>query len=210
MAYDAEAAQAYEAQGEHTLPHAEGEAWLAAMADLVAPNPLTGRALDIGAGTGLLTAVLKGAGLAVTGLEPSRAMIAQGVRANACLSAADFVEGDADRADLFPPGCFDWIVSRQVLCHLSEPERCFHIWHSWLKPGGYAILVDGCWRRSGWSDEALASQPFAAMTSATPVADAMRCTGFTVLHAGVFDTVNAARRSAFGETATRYVVVATR
>lgn len=208
VSYDAEAARLYKGQNEHVLPDGEGKAWLALMAALAAQRPLSGRALDIGAGTGLLTAVLKVAGLTVAGLEPSRAMIEQGLRENPGLAAADFVQGSGGDGDLFPHACFDWIVSRQVLCHLSEVEHGFAAWHRWLKPGGHVIVSDGFWNRTSWSETALATQPFAALTSADPVADSLTRIGFQILRADEFDEVNAARRAAFGESVTRYVIAA--
>ncbi|MFT3689135.1 class I SAM-dependent methyltransferase [Paenirhodobacter sp.] len=204
MSYDAEAARLYAGQNEHALPGGEGRAWRDLMAGLATPWPLAGRALDIGAGTGLLTAVLKDAGLTAVGLELARAMIAQGLRENPGLVAADFVPGSAGDADLFPRNSFDWIVSRQVLCHLSEVERSFAAWHRWLRPGGHVIVSDGFWTGSG----SRTGQPFAALTSARPVADALTRAGFGILRAGPFDEANAARRAAFGTSVTRYVVVA--
>lgn len=207
MGYDDEAVRSYGGQDEHALPDEEGRAWLALMADLALPQRLSGKVLDIGAGTGLLTAVLKRAGLAATGLEPSPSMIEQGLGENPGLSVADFVSGSAGDGDLFPPDCFDWIVSRQVLCHLSGVDRSFKAWNRWLKPGGHVIMVDGFWSKSGWSETALENQPFAALTDAVPVADAMVRAGFTFLRAGEFEEVNSARRAVFGESVTRYVVV---
>lgn len=208
MSYGPEGAKSYGAQNEHALPGAEGRAWLVLMAELAAPKPLSGRALDIGAGTGLLTSVLKRAGLSVTGLEPSRAMIEQGLQEDAGLAAEDFVLGKAEDADLLPPDRFDWIVSRQALCHLTEVDRSFAAWRRWLKPGGHVILSDGFWNRSGWDEAALSTRPFAALSSADPVAEALARAGFDIRRAGAFDEVNAARRSTLGETVARYVVVA--
>lgn len=208
MSYGPEDAIAYGPQREHALPDEEGRAWLALMSALAAPASLSGRALDIGAGTGFLTSLLKRAGLTVTGLEPSEAMIGQALKEDASLVAVDFVRGSAGDGNLFPPDCFDWIVCRQVLCHLSGAEHIFGAWHRWLRPGGSLVVVDGFWSRSGWGAAALAVQPFAALTSAAPVSEALARAGFDILRAGEFDEVNAARRAAFGECVMRYVVVA--
>lgn len=208
MSYDRPGAKLYAGQDEHALPDAEGVVWLDLMRTLAAPQPLAGEALDIGAGTGLLTSVLKHAGMTVTGLEQSQDMIDQGLEEDASLTAEDFALGNAEDSTLFPPDRFDWIVSRQVLCHLTEVERSFTAWRRWLKPGGHVIVVDGFWGRSGWGDAALAAQPFAALTRADPVADALARAGFDILRAGEFDEVNAARRAVFGQSTTRYVAVA--
>lgn len=131
-------------------------------------------------------------------------MIDQGLRETEGLTVADFVQGSAGDRDLFPYDEFDWIVSRQMLCHLTEVDHSFGAWRHWLKPGGHAILVDGFWGRSGWKDIELAAQPFAALTSAGPVVEA----AVQAVRAGEFEEVNTARRADFRDSVTRYVVVA--
>lgn len=210
MGYDARTASIYEADPEHCLPPEEGCVWLDLMRGLRDGRDPSGRALDIGAGTGLLTAVLKGAGLEVAGLEPSAAMIAQGLAANPNLSARDFVQGRADYRDLFTAGRFDWIVSRQVLCHLSDPATCFRIWRDWLQPGGFMVLVDGFWRREAWGRDALEIQPFASVTDAADVAAVLERAGLRVLRAGGFAGLDAVRRQISETAVPRYVVVAAR
>ncbi len=208
MSYDVEAARTYEGQPEHVLPDQEVAVWLDLMRELVRPEPLGGKVLDVGAGTGLLTAALKRVGLAVVGLEPSAAMIQQGVRSNPDLDEADFVLGKADSLELFSERQFDWVVIRQALTHLTDAETCFEVWRKWLRPGGHVVVVDGFWRRLGWTAEEFAARPFAGLTSATPVAETIERVGFEVLRAGEFDELNIARRTVLGETTTRYVVAA--
>lgn len=208
MSYDAEAARIYEGQPEHVLPDQEVAVWLDLMRELVRRESLDGKVIDVGAGTGLLTAALKRAGLAVVGLEPSVAMIQQGIRSNPDLEEADFVVGQADSVDLMPEGQFDWVVIRQALTHLTDAETCFSVWRRWLRPGGHVVVVDGFWRRVGWTAEEFAARPFAGLTSATPVAETMERVGLEVLRAGEFDELNTARSSVLGETTTRYVVAA--
>lgn len=124
------------------------------------------------------------------------------------LAPEDFVHGSAADTSLFPAGRFDWIVSRQVVCHLTDPAGCFATWHEWLKPGGTVVLVDGFWRTAGWGDAALAAQPFAALTEAEPVALALARAGFTILRAEVFSELNNARKRMHPGSVSRYVVAA--
>lgn len=207
MNYDKEHAAVYEDDREHTLPPGEADAWLAEMHRLAGHSPIRGRLLDIGAGTGLLTVAMKEAGLSVTGLELSSAMIMEGLRRHPILQREDFVIGQADDISLFAPQSFEWVVSRQVLCHLCEPEKAFATWHTWLKPGGHAVLVDGFWPRSSWPESNLANQPFAALTDVTPVAHALSGAGFQVLKADPFHELNEARESRSPGSRPRYVVV---
>jgi SAM-dependent methyltransferase len=204
MGYDRQAASHYDMDSEHALCPDEARVWLAEMRTLTGSGP-AGRVLDVGAGTGLLTQVLKAAGLSVTGLEPSIAMIEAGLARGDALTRDDFVVGVADDADLFTPATFDWIVARQVLCHLTEPLRAFSAWRRWLAPEGRLLLVDGFWSASGWAPDALARQPFAALTGSRPVADALAEIGFCVIRSGPFTELDQVRPPG---SARRYVIAA--
>lgn len=211
MSYGEEAASQYEDDFEHMLPQEEAEAWLAEMARWTAGRHVrASRLLDVGAGTGLLTAVMKEAGYAVQALEQSLPMIQVAVTRHPSLRREEFFHGDADNADCFPQETFDWILSRQLLCHLTEPNKAFHAWFGWLKPGGHIMVVDGFWRRSSWKPGALASQPFAAVREADELAEAISSAGFTVLKAGPFEELNDARAARFPATVDRYLVLARR
>lgn len=210
MTYDADHAARYEEDREHTLPAEEAEAWLAQMLGASQATSHRGTVLDVGAGTGLLTAVLHRAGYEVVGLEPARPMIEEALRRNPRMSASVFVEGRSHDIGLFAEQTFDWIVSRQVLCHLAEPGAAFGAWHRWLKPGGWLMLVDGFWRRSAWSDVSLRRQPFASITSAAPVAELLALAGFEIARTGPFGELNLARSDHWPDTTPRYVVTARR
>ncbi len=210
MSYGEEAAPGYEDHPEHKLPPEEAFAWLQEMARWTAGQRPSGRLLDVGAGTGLLTAVMKCAGYAVQGLEPSRAMIHQALARNPSMRREEFLNGKADDADRFKTEAFDWIISRQVLCHLTYPAKAFAACSRWLRPGGHIMLVDGFWGQSSWKAADLARQPFAAVRSADDVADMLSLAGFEILRAGMFDELNLARAAALPGTVGRYLVVARR
>lgn len=145
MGYDLHGALGYEADPQHSLPDGEAEVWLDLLRGLSGRNRLGGTALDIGSGTGHLALILKSAGLDVIGLEPSTAMIARGLLLHQELSPSNFRAGKAHDKGLFPKARFDWLVSRQVLCHLEDPASCLRTWRYWLRPGGFMVLVDGYW-----------------------------------------------------------------
>jgi len=145
-----------------------------------------GDLLDVGAGTGLLTAVMKRVGFRVTALEPSMHMIQQGLSRDSILARNDFVLGGTEEVDLFEDETFDWIVSRQVLCHLAKPERAFSAWYRWLRFGGHLFLVDGFWPRTSWSDAQADAQPFASPVSTQPLIDALSEAGFAIIRSGPF------------------------
>lgn len=210
MSYDSTQAAAYDDDPEHVLPDAELAVWLDCMAGYTGPDRPGQTVLDIGAGTGLLTAALKHAGYAVKGLEPSRAMIAAALERQAELGEADLVQGHADEADLFALASFDWIVTRQTACHFHDPLNVFKTWHRWLRPGGLVLIVDGCWSAENWPGPASARPPYACLTTPDPVANDLTAAGFTVLQSRIFEPLNTARRHAGACTTLRYIVVGAR
>jgi SAM-dependent methyltransferase len=204
MTYGELQAARYENDNEHALPPEEANIWVAEVRRRTGAG---GRLLDIGAGTGLLTSLMKDIGMSVTGLEPSEAMIEVGLKNSPNLVRGDFVLGHAHDGHLFGPGTFDWIVSRQTLCHLHDPGSAFGIWHNWLQPCGYMLLVDGFWPRSSWRGSELIKLPFAALTDTDPVAVLMAEAGMEVLQAGPFPALDKARAVRCAGSRPRYVVL---
>jgi 2-polyprenyl-3-methyl-5-hydroxy-6-metoxy-1,4-benzoquinol methylase len=207
QAYSEQQAKGYEEDPEHTLFPAEQRVWIDAINDLGLPPD--SRILDFGAGTGALLAMLKNRRLHALGLEPSAPMIEQALLLHPELEATDFKRGDAGAMES-DGELFDLIVSRQVLCHIEQPAHDFGRLHSLLKPGGSLMLVDGFWPAKSWSPEQLFALPFAALTSADPVADLLVTIGFDVLEARLFNDLNTARREALPGSKDRYIVVARR
>lgn len=206
--YDAAAAVAYEGEAEHALAPGEPEAWIATLAGLGHHPSRATQVLDLGAGTGLLTAALAHAGYAVTGLEPSPDMVAEAERRRPGLVV--LVTGRAEDAEALGSRRFDVVVSRQVLCHLRDPAAAFANLGRWLRPGGHAVLSDGFWPRSAWSAAALDAQPFAAVVSTEPVAALLAQAGLEVVSAGRFEAVNRVRLEAAHGATPRYIVVVRR
>ncbi|MFF8386138.1 class I SAM-dependent methyltransferase [Streptomyces kanasensis] len=105
--------------------------------------------LDIGCGTGSLSALLAAAGHRVTGVDLSARMIEQ---AQAKLSTAGlpgrFVVGDAAAP---PTGGqqFDMVLARHLLWTLPAPENALREWVARLRPGGTLLLVEGRWGEAG-------------------------------------------------------------
>lgn len=122
-------------------------AWTDRLASWLPSGP--GDVLDIGCGTGSLTALAAGAGHRVTGVDLSPRMIAL---ARAKLAAAGlparFLVGDA--AD--PPTGdtrFDAVVCRHLVWTLPDPPAALSGWVERLRPGGTLVLVEGHRRQSG-------------------------------------------------------------
>ena len=89
--------------------------------------------LDIGCGTGLLTAMAqqRWPDAKITGIDAAPAML---VKARAKLPTARFVEADA--VDLRLSERFDLILSSMVLHWLADPTAVLTRWQALLAPGG--------------------------------------------------------------------------
>lgn len=87
------------------------------------------------------------------------------------------------------------VVSRHVLCHLTEPAGAFAAWRQWPKCGSHVFVAAGLWRRSARSDPQLEGQPFAAPSDARPVADALAKAGFAIIEARPGRECDEARRT---------------
>lgn len=104
----------------------------------VLPSPA--RVLEVGSGSGGLSAALAGRGYQLDGLEPN----ADGVHASRlrALRYPDrqlrFSEGVVERLP-FPDGTFDGVVSTQVLEHVPDIERALVECLRVLKPGGVSV-----------------------------------------------------------------------
>lgn len=107
--------------------------------------PVGSTVLDIGCGTGSLSAVIASLDYRVTGIDLSPAMIslARDKAASAGLQV-EFHIMDAVNP-LFPGHSFDGIVCRHLLWSLPNPEQVLKNWSSLLRQGGRLILIEGYW-----------------------------------------------------------------
>ncbi|MGL4549654.1 MAG: class I SAM-dependent methyltransferase [Gemmataceae bacterium] len=106
------------------------------LVELLAPRPGE-RILDLGCGTGHLTAKIAEAGAEVVGLDPSAAMLATARQAYPRLT---FVEGDARG---FALGAFDAVFSNAALHWVRPPEAAVRAVAAALKPGGRFVAEFG-------------------------------------------------------------------
>jgi trans-aconitate 2-methyltransferase len=105
--------------------------------ELLAPQPGE-RVLDLGCGTGQLTAEIAAAGAEVVGIDHSEEMVAQARRNFPHLR---FEPGDARSFSLDEP--FDAVFSNAVLHWVKPAEPAVaRIWHA-LKPGGRFVAEFG-------------------------------------------------------------------
>jgi 2-polyprenyl-3-methyl-5-hydroxy-6-metoxy-1,4-benzoquinol methylase len=119
------------------------DAWTARLKTWV-PNARAA-VLDIGCGTGSLSAVLAGLGHRVTGIDLSPSMIAlaqekaakQGLQIEFQVMDAAFPQLSHHQ--------FDVIICRHLLWALPEPEQVLQRWIEFLKKKGRIILIEGYW-----------------------------------------------------------------
>ncbi|MFC9296112.1 class I SAM-dependent methyltransferase [Streptomyces sp. NPDC057011] len=98
----------------------------------LAGRPLAGaRVADVGAGTGIATALLRARGAQVLAVEPGDGMAAEFRRAN---PQVPIVRGDGDRLPL-ASGAFDLLTYAQAW-HWTDPARSVPEARRVLRPGG--------------------------------------------------------------------------
>jgi len=107
--------------------------------------PLTGEmtALEFGAGTGLLSFMLKDHLKEITLIDNSEGMV-QVLNEKLISAKADnlkTVKADLEHEDLLP-GSFDLIYTLMVLHHVGEVETVIKKFHDMLNPGGYLAIAD--------------------------------------------------------------------
>lgn len=122
-------------------PPAELVRLLCQWAEVSAP-----RVVDLGAGTGLATAIWSGTAAAVTAVEPSVDMRAVAEQRIAALPDGDIftILGATAEATGLPDGCADLVVASQAM-HWFDPARVLPEIARLLRPGGVFAAVDCDW-----------------------------------------------------------------
>lgn len=135
-----EQASAFDDEPDHGLRDPDvRRAWSELLLPVLPPAPAS--VVDLGCGTGSLSALLAEAGYEVHGLDLSERMVAA---ARAKVGGAEFRQGDATRPP-YPAGSFDVVLARHVLWALPDPAAALTRWRALLKPGGRLVLVEGRW-----------------------------------------------------------------
>lgn len=109
----------------------------------VALSSLSGAALDVGCGTGVLLRELTraAAGLRLCGLDLSPGML--GIARRRLGTGVPLVAATADRLP-FAPGAFDLVVSCSSLHFWPDPSAALAEAGRVLRPGGRLVLTDWC------------------------------------------------------------------
>jgi len=126
-----------------------------AVARAAAPQPGR-RVLEIGCGTGAVTARLQERHARVTALDQSPEMLEQ-ARARAHLAGpsdppVEWLEQTASEIDALPEGAFDAVVLCLCLSDMSQSERAFVLRESAarLDRGGLLVVADEVRAPAGW------------------------------------------------------------
>ncbi|WP_169979093.1 class I SAM-dependent methyltransferase [Microbispora sp. H10836] len=134
--------------------------------------------LDVGCGTGSLSALLAAAGHRVTGVDLSPRMVerARAKFADAGLTGR-FLVGDA----VVPPvgdERFDMLLCRHLIWTLPDPHAALRGWVARLRPNGRLVLIEGRWGEAGQAGQPYVtgaeSLPWGFGVAAADLADAVR------------------------------------
>jgi SAM-dependent methyltransferase len=135
-------------RGDDDVPPHYGE-WIAELQDRL---PARASVLDLGCGCGVPVArALADAGHEVTGVDLSPVQIA---RARRLVSRATFSVADLTEID-FPSGTFDAVVCLYSIIHVPLAEHAPLLGRvaTWLRPGGWMLLVTGETDWTGTEDD---------------------------------------------------------
>lgn len=96
------------------------------------------RALDVGCGEGRFARMLRDRGIAVTGVDPTHALIE---RARKLDPSGDYREGRAEALD-FPARTFDLVVSYLTLIDIDDIDAAIAEMARVLRPGGTLLIAN--------------------------------------------------------------------
>ncbi len=121
------------------------EPWVEVYARALALKP-GAKVLDLGTGTGFLALGLAARGYRVTGIDISEKMLElAGNKARDMGLEVEFIHMPADEPD-FTPGCFDAVVTRNLIWTLKDPWQAVKNWSFLLRANGRLVISDGIWR----------------------------------------------------------------
>jgi ubiquinone/menaquinone biosynthesis C-methylase UbiE len=123
-------------------------------------RPLTGKVVEIGAGTGLNLSHYSSAVTELTLVEPSEEMAARlRDRVARLWPKAHVLVASAEALPL-PDGSADAVVSTLVLCTVGDPAQAAQELRRVLRPGGTLVLLEHVHAPGGWGRAQRALEPF--------------------------------------------------
>lgn len=122
------------------FPQIENDFRCSSLNRLVLPLIKPGRILDLGCGSGALTAELLRGGHEVVSLDPSAEMVAMCREhlARRGVSSSGVYEGGVESAPFF--GAFDTIVCLDVLEHIADDRAALRLMHQALRTHGRLVI----------------------------------------------------------------------
>jgi ubiquinone/menaquinone biosynthesis C-methylase UbiE len=122
--------------------HTERSLAIAAELEKMIPLNRSMKALEYGAGTGILSFLLKDRFAEIILMDSSQEMI------NVCAEKTDYYKTKHilplwyDLGENIYNGNFDIIYNQMVLHHVNDYESIIHTFYSLLNPGGYLAIAD--------------------------------------------------------------------
>ena len=130
--YTGQASFSYE--DERNQEEANDMVWTARLRNIGKTNPPPGDFLDVGCSFGGFVASASRAGYRARGLDLSQFAVSEGKK-----HGRDLMCG-AVEPSVFSPESFDVVTLIEVMEHLPDPALAARSLHSWLRPGGLAVI----------------------------------------------------------------------
>jgi ubiquinone/menaquinone biosynthesis C-methylase UbiE len=138
-------AATFDDQPEHAMhSEAQRQRWLDLLESWTDPAPQT--TLDVGCGTGVVSALLADLGHDVTGIDAAPEMVRR-ARRKAREDGRDiaFGLGDATRLGI-RADAVEQVVERHLLWTLPDPAAALAEWRRVVEPGGRIVVFEGRWQ----------------------------------------------------------------
>lgn len=193
--YDSQGSVHYESEKGHGILGDEIFSWKEDLKDVLKTLNKDKNVLDVGCGTGVFSRFLyKESGCNILGIDSSIDMIeeAQKLLPKKFKSKVIFKYADAHNdISNFEKQQFDYITSRQVVCHFIDPLKVFENWNICLKVGGYVLIIEGLWKRKGNDKDKIIDQlPLACHQSLKTIPYFLEKSGFQIEEVRFLENVN--------------------
>lgn len=136
-------ASTFDGESQHGIHSADQrERWLEVLGERTGEDSIV---LDVGCGTGVVSALLAELGHDVVGVDFAPEMLTRArTKARRTDGSLGFCRGDAETLPVHDGGV-KLVTARHLVWTLPDPEGAIREWMRVLEPGGRLLLIEGYW-----------------------------------------------------------------